>query len=216
MEKEDTLKRLGQLGVVAVIRGPSADLTIKMVEALVKGGVLAIEITYTTPNAPQIVGDLRQSFADDIVLGMGTLTAPAQAGEARDAGASFVVSPHMDEALASAMTETGLVVMMGALTPSEIIRSRKSGSDVVKLFPGSAFGPGYLRALRGPYPDLRAMPTGGVDLDNIASWFEAGVFAVGAGSSLCPPQWAERGDFAAITRRAEQFMNLARRTRSRS
>ncbi|MFP3853599.1 MAG: bifunctional 4-hydroxy-2-oxoglutarate aldolase/2-dehydro-3-deoxy-phosphogluconate aldolase [Anaerolineales bacterium] len=214
MDKEKTLERLAELGVIAVLRGPSEDLTVKMVEALVEGGVRGIEITFTTPNATQVVRDLLHSFSEEIVLGMGTLTEPDHAEEAKQAGASFIVSPYTESSLASAMTDTGLVVMLGALTPSEVMRSLQLGSDIVKLFPGSAFGPDYLRALRGPYPQLNVMPTGGVDLDNLADWFAAGVFAVGAGSSLCPREWAQQGEFHRISKRAEQFMTVARQARS--
>ncbi len=214
MDKLETMSRISDLGVIAVIRGPSVELTMKMVEALVEGGVRGIEITYSTPNAADVVRDLRRAYGEEIVLGMGTLTAPAHASEALEAGASFIVSPHTEEPLAAAMRDTGLVVMMGALTPSEIMRSLQLGSDVVKLFPGSQFGPDYLLALRGPYPELPVMPTGGVDLDNLPSWFEAGAFAVGAGSSLCPRSWAEQGRFNDISRRAEDFIELLGRVRA--
>lgn len=214
MDKQVTMSRISDQGLIAVIRGPSAELTKKMVEALVEGGVHGIEITYTTPNAADVVRELRQAYGGEILLGMGTLTAPAHASEALEAGASFIVSPHTEESLAAAMRETDLVIMMGALTPSEMMRSLRIGSDVVKLFPGSLFGPDYLHALRGPFPDLPVMPTGGVDLDNLAAWFEAGAFAVGAGSSLCPRSWAEQGRFKDISRRAEEFMELVERVRS--
>ncbi len=205
MDKQETLNQLHTLGLVAVIRGPSPDLTVRMVEALVAGGVLGIEITYTTPNAAEVTRVLDRTFGDAILLGMGTLTAPAQAAEAQDAGARYLVSPITDEALGAAMVATGLPVMIGALTPTEVFRAHQLGSDVVKLFPGSAVGPDYVKALRGPFPHIPIMPTGGVDEHNVGDWFRAGVFAVGAGSQLSPAKLAQEGRFAEITAAAAGF-----------
>lgn len=208
MNKIDTLNRISTLGLVAVIRGPSADLTVKMVDALIAGGVCGIEITYSTPNAEDVVRTLDQRFGDQIVLGMGTLTLPEQAQSAKEAGAKFLVSPICEPDLARAMVATGLAVMVGALTPTEVAQAFRLGSDVVKIFPGSLVGPGYIKALKGPFPNIPMMPTGGVSAENVGEWFAAGVVAVGAGSELCPPQWAKEGRFADITQRANQF-NLA-------
>ncbi len=205
MSKENTLQKIRELGLLAVLRGPSPELTVQMVAALVAGGVLGIEITYTTPNAAEVVAALAQRFGDEIVLGMGTLIEPAQAAEAAQAGAQFLVSPHTEPALAQAMVATGLPVMMGALTPSEVMASRQLGSDVVKLFPGSLGGPAYMKALKGPFPNVPMMPTGGVDIDNIGDWFAAGAVAVGAGSQLCPKSLAAAGKFDEITAIARSF-----------
>lgn len=205
MNKAETLQKIRELGLLAVIRGPSKELTLEMVAALVAGGVTGIEITYTTPNAAEVVAALAQRFGDEIVLGMGTLTDPAQAAEAAQAGAQFLVSPHTETTLARAMVATGLPVMMGAFTPSEVMASRQLGSDVVKLFPGSLGGPEYMKALKGPFPNIPMMPTGGVDIDNIADWFAAGAVAVGAGSQLCPKNLAVAGKFDEITAIARSF-----------
>ncbi len=206
MSKQETLQRIKELGLLAVIRGPSKELTLEMVAALVAGGVTGIEITYTTPNAAEVVAALAQRFGDQIVLGMGTLTQPAQAAEAAQAGARFLVSPHTEATLARAMVATGLPVMMGSFTPSEVIASVQLGSDVVKLFPGSLGGPAYMKALKGPFPNVPMMPTGGVDIDNIADWFAAGAVAVGAGSQLCPKNLAAAGKFDEITAIAQSFV----------
>lgn len=205
MDKKDTLQRISTLGLVAVIRGPSPELTVSMVEALVAGGVSGVEITYSTPNAEQVVSLLDQRFGDQILLGMGTLTRPEQAASAVAAGARFLVSPICDPDLARAMTATGVVVMVGALTPTEVELAYRLGSDVVKVFPGSLVGPAYIKALKGPFPSIPLMPTGGVSIENVGDWFAAGVVAVGAGSELCPPQWAKEGRFADITQRAREF-----------
>jgi len=211
--KAQVLERINKLGLVAVIRGPSAELTLKMVEALVAGGVYGIEITYSTPNAPQVVRTLAEKLGDRILLGMGTLKDPAQAREAKEAGANYLVSPHCDDELAKAMTSSGLAVMIGALTPSEIVRAHRLGSDVVKLFPGSFTGPSYLKALREPFPEIAIMPTGGVDAQNIADWFAAGAYAVGAGGNLCPKSWALEGRFTDITARAKEFVKAVEQAR---
>src|SRR3990172_4194682 len=186
MDKTETLNRLRKLGLVSVLRGPSEELTLKMVDALVEGGV----------------------------LGMGAVTVPEQAAAAKESGARYIVSPHCEERLGEAMVATGLAVMIGALSPSEVVRARQFGADVVKLFPGSLGGPDYLKALRGPYPDIPFMPTGGVEANNIADWFAAGAIAVGAGSNLCPTAWAKEGRFADITGRAKEFEAAVGKARS--
>lgn len=214
MDKQEILNKLHTLGLVAVIRGPSPELTVRMVEALAAGGVTGIEITYTTPDAAAVVRALDRAFGDSILLGMGTLTDPAQAVEALDAGARYLVSPVTDEALGRAMVATGLPVMIGALTPSEVFRAHQLGSDVVKLFPGSAVGPDYVKALRGPFPHIPIMPTGGVDEHNVADWFRAGVFAVGAGSQLSPTKLAREGRFDEITAIAKRFAAAVRSARA--
>lgn len=204
---QGTLDRIRHIGLLAVIRGPDPDLTFKMVAALIEGGVSGIEITYSTPDAAQVVAALDREYGDAIVLGMGTLLEPRQAGEAQDAGARFLVSPHCDAELARAMAATGLPFMLGGLTPTEVVQAHRLGSSVVKLFPGALGGPSYLKALRGPFPHIPIMPTGGVSAANVAEWLAAGAFAVGAGSELCPPAWAREGRFDAITERAQAFVN---------
>ncbi len=212
--KQPTLSKIQELGVLAVIRGPSKDLTLRMVDALIAGGVTGIEITFTTPQPLEVVAALGQEFGETIVLGMGTLTQPEQALRAKDAGAKFLVSPHTDQVLGQAMAATGLPVMMGALTPSEVVKARSLGSDVVKIFPGSLGGPGYMKSLKGPFPDIPMMPTGGVTDQNLKEWFDAGAFAVGAGSNLCPKALALAGEFEQITQIARNFMAAVKAARS--
>src|SRR5512146_2045506 len=210
MNKQDVLEKVKSLGLLAVIRGPSAELTVKMVSALVAGGVKGIEITYSTPNAEQVVAELANKFGDEILLGMGTLTSPAQVSTARAAGACFLVSPICEPELVRAMVSSGLAVMAGAFTPTEVFQAYSLGVDVVKIFPGSVGGPAYIKALKGPFPYIPMMPTGGVSAANVAEWFKVGVVAVGAGSELCPPQLAKDGQFAEITRRAAEFVQVVK------
>jgi 2-dehydro-3-deoxyphosphogluconate aldolase/(4S)-4-hydroxy-2-oxoglutarate aldolase len=213
MNKIKTLNRIRNLGLLAVLRGPDPDTTIKMVDALIAGNVLGIEITFTTPNALEVVSELNQKYGETILLGMGTLTQPDQAAAAASAGAKFLVSPHTETKLGQAIAATGLPFMMGALTPSEIMLARSLGADIVKIFPGSLGGPGYLKALHGPYPDIPMMPTGGVSADNLTDWFAAGAVAVGAGSKLCPKNLALEGKFDEITNVASRFVRLVQKAK---
>jgi len=213
MDKKEVLEKIKTLGLVAVIRGPTADLTLRMVDALVAGGVKGIEITYSTPNAEQVAATVAKKYGDEIVLGMGTLIEPAQAERAKAAGATFIVSPVSEPELVKAMVASGLVVMAGALTPTEVLQSYRLGSDVVKIFPGSLTGPSYIKALHGPFPYIPMMPTGGVSAANVGEWFAAGVVAVGAGSELCPPALAKEGKFDEITRRAAEFVHMVQEAR---
>lgn len=214
MTKEETLAKIRELGLLAVIRGPSPELTVQMVEALVAGGVTGIEITYTTPNAAEVVQTLDAKYGESILLGMGTLTELHHPTEAQAAGAKFLVSPHCDPELADSMTATGLAVMIGALTPTEVFQAHRLGADIIKIFPGLVVGPAYLKALRGPFPHIPLMPTGGVSLDNIRDWLAAGAVAVAAGSELCPPAWAKEGRFDQITRNAKMFCEAVRQAQA--
>ena len=214
MDKTDVLAKVKELGLLAVIRGPSPDLTVKMVEALVDGGVFGIEITYSTPNAEDVVKTLSAQFGRKIVLGMGTLTKPEQASTARAAGANFLVSPICETGLVTSMVGSGLLTMAGALTPTEVFHAYSLGVDVIKIFPGSLGGPAYVKALKGPFPNIPMMPTGGVNAGNLREWFSAGVVAVGAGSELCPPQLAKEGKFDEISKRAAEFAQAVRNSRT--
>jgi 2-dehydro-3-deoxyphosphogluconate aldolase/(4S)-4-hydroxy-2-oxoglutarate aldolase len=214
MNKTEVFEKVKELGLLAVIRGPSPELTVKMVEALVAGGVMGIEITYSTPNAEDVVQTLSQKFGNDIVLGMGTLTKPEQALSAKQAGANFLVSPICKASLCKGMVASGLLSMAGALTPTEVYHAYSLGVDVVKIFPGSVGGPSYIKALKGPFPYIPMMPTGGVSAGNVAEWFATGVVAVGAGSELCPTQMAKEGKFNEISQRAAEFVQIVQAART--
>ena len=214
MNKREVFEKIKQIGLLAVIRGPSEELTVKMVEALIAGGVTGIEVTYTTPNAEKVVRILREKHGENIVLGMGTLTEPEQAESAKAAGANFLVSPICEPALVKAMVKSGLVTMAGALTPTEVFQAYKLGVDVVKIFPGSLTGPKYIKSLHGPFPSIQMMPTGGVSKENIADWFTAGAIAVGAGSAVCPKDLAEEGKFEEISNRAKEFVRIVNSSRN--
>ena len=214
MEASQTLKRTEDLGLLAVVRGESRAAALEVVGALVQGGVLGIEITFTTPEAPRVIRDLNEEYGDSILLGAGTVTTHEQVDQAAEAGATFLVSPGCDPELLPGMLGTGLLVLPGALTPSEVMLARRLGAQAVKLFPGSSGGPSYLKALRGPFPSTAFVPTGGVSLANTADWFAAGAFAVGAGGALAPSSLAGR-DRDEVVEDARLFAETVRAAKGR-
>jgi 2-dehydro-3-deoxyphosphogluconate aldolase / (4S)-4-hydroxy-2-oxoglutarate aldolase len=199
------LQGLEQAGILAVLRAPSADHAVRAVDALVAGGVLGIEITYSTPDAADVIAEAERRHGDTIYLGAGTVLTAAHAHEAVEAGATFLVSPGTDEAVVAVMRGTGVATFTGALTPSEVMAAVRLGVDAVKVFPASLGGPAYLKALRGPFPDVAFMPTGGVSVANISEWLAAGAVAVGAGSELCSPGAMAAGRWDEIKATAREF-----------
>lgn len=206
MTPQATLARLGAAGVVAVLRAPSADGAVRAVDALVRGGVTAIEVTYSTPDVPAVLERVAARHGDAVVLGAGTILEPEQASGAVAAGARFLVAPGIDDDVAAAMRATGAATLLGALTPTEVMRAVGLGAHAVKIFPGSLAGPGHLRALRGPFPVVPFMPTGGVSAENVGAWLDAGAFAVGAGSELAGASDIGAGRWDDITAAARRFV----------
>lgn len=199
------LERIRAAGVVAVVRADDPQRAVEAASAAVRGGVRAIEITFTTPGVPEILHDLAERHGEDVLIGAGTVLSSEQARAAAAAGAGFLVSPGFDEDVTAAMHATGALVIVGALTPAEVMRADRAGAAVVKVFPASLGGPGYLRTLRAPFPRLRFMPTGGVTSDNLAAWMAAGAFAVGVGGELCSPAAVASGDVATIEANAREL-----------
>jgi len=208
MDKQKTLRRIKDIGLLAVIRGSSEALTLKAIDALVVAGVQGIEITFSTPNACSVVKELSKRYNEEILLGMGTITKIEQVSMAIDSGAEFLVSPMFDEELTNAFVVSGLVNMVASFTTSEIFHTYQMGADIIKIFPGRLAGPNYIKDLRGPFPEIPFMPTGGVDKDNVSDWFKVGVVAVGAGSSLCPKELVKNEEFGKITRIAKEFVKI--------
>lgn len=199
------LERIRRVGVIAVVRAPDADTAVAAGAALVAGGVIGLEITYSTPDAPRAIRELADRFGEDAIVGAGTVVTEEHARLAADAGARFLVSPGTTAELTASMRDTGLAVMTGALTPSEVMHALALRTDVVKIFPASLGGPSYLNALRGPFPDAPLMPTGGVTPDNVSDWVDAGAIALGAGGDLVPAAALATGDMAEIERRARAY-----------
>ena len=214
MDKQAILKRIADLGLLAVLRAPDPADARRAVDALVEAGVLGIEITYSTPEAASVIAAVKQSYADEVLVGAGTLITHAQVAEAAEAGASYLVSPGLDDEVVASMQTTSLPAMAGVLTPTEVMRGVRLGLDVMKLFPGSLGGPSYLRSLRGPFPDVPFMPTGGVSADNVGDWLAAGAVAVGAGSELASAGDISSGDFAGIGEKGRRFLRAIREARA--
>lgn len=204
MEAERTLEKIKDLGLIAVVRGASQKEAVEVSGALVEGGVLGIEIAFTTPGAGEAMEELAERYGEGIVLGAGTVTDEEQIEISVRAGARFLVSPGLDPELARRMQESGLAALPGVLTPSEVMLASRLGFSILKLFPGLLGGPAYLEALRGPFPDISFVPTGGVSEENVAEWFAAGAFAVGVGSSLAPPTLEDR-DYERVVQEARRL-----------
>jgi 2-dehydro-3-deoxyphosphogluconate aldolase / (4S)-4-hydroxy-2-oxoglutarate aldolase len=206
-----TMERVRELGVISVVRGTSWQAALEVSEALIEGGVLGIEVTFTTPEADRVLRELDDEYEDRILLGAGTVTTPEHVERSVAAGARFLVSPGCDPELVPLMQETGLAVLPGVLTPSEVMLAVSLELDAVKLFPGSLGGPSYLKALRGPFPEVSFVPTGGVSAENAGDWFTAGAVAVGVGGALAPPEL--RGDRERGVERAESLVEAVRAAR---
>lgn len=201
----DRLDRARATGVLAVLRAPSPELALEASEAIIRGGVTGIEVTFSTPDAPAVIRELIARHGDAAYIGAGTVTTVEQATAAADAGAEFLVSPGTLPELTRAMLDTGRVVMTGAMTPTEVMGALELGVDIVKIFPASLGGPSYLGALRGPFPSAPLMPTGGVTPDNLVDWFRAGAVAVGAGGDLANGASITNADWADIEQRSTRF-----------
>lgn len=201
----NVLQRLGAARVVATLRAPSAAGALRACDALVAGGIMALEITYSTPDAATAIVAARERYGDRATVGAGTLRTPAQVHEAVDAGADFLVSPASEEEVVAAMTASGRCWLAGAMTPTEMSRLVRAGARAVKLFPANVVGPGFLRAVRAPMPELKIIPTGGIGAGDVETWLEAGAHAVGAGSELCSSKDIGAGRWDAIEAAARAF-----------
>ena len=205
---------LRDVGILPVIRAPNADAAVAVVEALLQAGLTVAEITMTVPNAIDAIGAVAKRFPE-VLVGAGTVTDAETARRAVDAGAEFIVTPCLVPEVIDAAHRADVAVLPGALSPSEVFEAFRLGGDMVKVFPAqSVGGAAYLRALRGPFPDIPLVPTGGVTLENIAEMFKAGAAAVGVGTELVSKDALARHDYAAIGALAEQFVAAARQARA--
>ncbi len=204
MKKIKVLQNVASVGVVAVIRADNAEDAVKMSVACIEGGLNNIEVTFTTPDADVAIKKLAAEYGDRAVIGAGTVLDPLTARIAILAGAEFVVSPSFEEETAKMCNLYGIPYMPGCMTLSEMKEALKLGVDVLKLFPGSAFGPDYVKAVKGPMPHVNIMPTGGVDLNNMDKWIANGCIAVGIGGNLTAP--AKDGRYDQITELAAKYV----------
>jgi 2-dehydro-3-deoxyphosphogluconate aldolase/(4S)-4-hydroxy-2-oxoglutarate aldolase len=213
MSREAILTRVLEGGIVAVVRAPSGESLVKVVQALAEGGVTAAEITFTVPDAIEVIRQVRKEVGDGIVLGAGTVLDPETARIALLAGAEYIVAPTVNLDVIRLCRRYDKAVMPGAFTPTEVLSAWEAGADIVKIFPADLGGPAYLKALRGPLPQVRVMPTGGVDLDTAESFLKAGACCLGIGGSLVEPKAVAAGDFGRIRDLARQYAAIVRRFR---
>lgn len=185
----NVIEKLKESKLVPVLRAPSQKEGLRMAHALISGGVRVLEVTMTVPGAVDLIAQLSQSLAEDILIGAGTVLDPETAERCRDAGAKFIVSPALNLATVEWCKAEGIACAPGCLTPTEILTAHQAGADLIKIFPADAVGgSSYIKALKGPFPHIEFMPTGGVNLGTIKGFFEAGAVAVGVGSNLVNPK----------------------------
>jgi len=192
--------------LVAILRAPSGDQLVKVAEALYEGGVEILEVTLTVPNALEIINDVSKRLGDKVILGAGSVLDPETARAALLAGSEFIVSPVVNLDVIKLCRRYSKLIMPGAFTPTEIITAWEAGADIVKVFPADVGGPSYLKAVIAPLPQVRLMPTGGVDLNTMESFVKAGACAVGLGSSLVEKDAIANGDMNRITDLASQYV----------
>ena len=210
LKKSETLERIINTGIVAVVRAESIAEAVRISSACIEGGVPAIEVTYTVPGATEVIKALKETFpADKLIVGAGTVLDVATARIAILAGAEYIVSPGFDEETAKLCNLYQIPYMPGCMTITEMMKAMQYGADIVKLFPGSAFGPSFVKAVKAPLPQANIMPTGGVSLDNVEEWFKNGVVAVGAGGKLAT------GSSESITATAKAFVEKIREIRNK-
>ena len=213
--KEQSFTTIAESGVVAVMRAPNKDILIDISQALLAGGVPAIEVTMTTPKAIQAIEMLADKFGDQAVVGVGTVIDAATCRDAIAAGAQFVVSPNFDPTVVETTKRYGKISVPGAFTPTEILAAWTAGADVVKVFPSTALGPNYFRDILAPMPQLRLIPTGGVDVKNVGDWIKAGAAFVAVGSALVTKDAMAKGDWNSITQNARAFTDAIRAARAK-
>lgn len=213
MSKGASLHRILKSAVVAILRAPSGEKLAEVAEALLAGGVDVIEVTLTVPGAPRVLEQVAGRLGDRILLGAGTVLDAETARIALLSGAEFLVSPTVSLPVIQLARRYDKLVMPGALTPTEVLAAWEAGGDIVKVFPSDVTGPGYLKSLHGPLPQVRLMPTGGVNLDTAADYLRAGAVALGVGTALAEPKAVAVGDMKRIESMARQFVEIVRQTR---
>lgn len=211
--KTEVLRRIVASGLVAVIRADNREQAEGIAESCGLGGVAALEITFTVPGASGVIEHLAKKPSPHVLLGAGTVLDPETARIAILAGAQFVVSPSLNPETARLCNRYQVPYLPGAATIRDVVEAMECGADIVKVFPGEILGPAFVKAVKGPLPQAQLMPTGGVSLENVGDWIKAGSVAVGVGGNLTAG--AKTGDFASITRIAEQFVEKIRQARGK-
>lgn len=213
MSRAAVIQQIESLGVVAVIRMKEPDRLRAVVDALADGGVRALEVTMTVPRAVDLIREIAPTLPGGFLLGAGTVVDTETATRVIDAGAQFVVSPVFRPAVIDAAHERDVPALPGCMTPTEILAAWDAGADVVKVFPATGLGPGFLTDVRGPLPHVKLMPTGGVTLDNAGDWIRAGAVAVGVGTALLDASAIASGDYQVLTANARRIIDNVRAAR---
>jgi 2-dehydro-3-deoxyphosphogluconate aldolase/(4S)-4-hydroxy-2-oxoglutarate aldolase len=214
-ERAETVARIEDCGVVAVIRLQDSSKVRAVADALAAGGVKALEVTMTVPRAIELIGEISPTLPEGFVIGAGTVLDADTAHAAILAGARFIVGPVFKPAVIGVCHRYGVAAIPGCFSPTEILTAWEAGADVVKVFPATALGPTFFKDVRGPLPQLKLMPTGGVSLDNAGDWIRAGAVAIGVGTALVDAKLVAAGDFAALTERAARFVEAVRAARGK-
>ena len=211
--RKKAVNRVIDCGVIAVIRLQSAQGLVEVARSLTIGGVIAIEVTMTTPGALEAISQACETLSEEALIGAGTVLTPKQAADAIEAGATFLVAPTLDSDVLNLAHDAGLPYVPGALTPNEIHHAMTLGADLIKLFPGQVATPGYIKDVLGPFPTARLLPTGNVNLSTLPEYIKAGAVAVGVGKTLIDPKAVLSSDWKAITECARQFSLAVERSR---
>jgi 2-dehydro-3-deoxyphosphogluconate aldolase/(4S)-4-hydroxy-2-oxoglutarate aldolase len=212
LSKIENLKRIEESGIVAVVRAENPDQALKIAEAVKAGGIQAIEITMTVPGAIDVIKKLAETYNNnEILIGAGSVLDAETARCCILAGAEYIVGPALNEEVIRLCNRYQKVVMPGAMSVTEVVKAMEAGADIVKIFPATLFGPKIIKAIKGPLPQAPLLPTGGVNVDNVAEWIKAGSFAVGVGSSLIAG--AKRGDYKEVAKMAKEFIQRIKATR---
>jgi 2-dehydro-3-deoxyphosphogluconate aldolase / (4S)-4-hydroxy-2-oxoglutarate aldolase len=214
--KIEVIEKIKQIGVLPVIRANSEREARQIVDAIQAGGIMTIEVTMTVPNAVSLIENLAKDYGDALLIGAGTVLTKEIAAQCIAAGAKFIISPALNLDTIEFCNEQGIVVMPGALTPTEILTAWNAGADFVKVFPASSVGgASYLKAVKAPLPQIRLIPTGGVSLDTAADFIKAGAEAVGVGGELVDLKAIRENRAEIITERAQQFLEIVRAARKK-
>src|SRR5438874_4816961 len=213
MSKEADLRRVLDCGIVAVVRSPDSLQLVEAARALADGGVTVVEITMTVPDALDVLREVRLALGERLLLGAGTILDPETARAALLAGAEYLVAPTLNLDVIRLCQRYDKLVMPGAFTPTEILAAWEAGADIVKVFPADVVGPAFFKAMRGPLPQVRLMPTGGVDLTTAASFLQAGACCLGVGGQLVEPKAVAEGNFDRIRELARQYVAIVKQVR---
>ncbi len=215
MQKKEILNFITEIGIVPIVRTTSAEAAVKAVEAIYNGGIRAAEITMTVPGAVKALEKVADQFGDKIVLGAGTVLDPETARICMLAGAEFLVTPALKLSTIEVAKRYSKVVCPGALTPTEVLTAWEAGADVVKVFPaGNVGGPKYIKALKGPFPQIEMIPTGGVNLDTAGDFLKAGACAVAVGGELVDAKSIKEGRYDLIEAKARQYLEVISKARN--